>query len=116
DIGGEILIENLKKYTSLVEKVVAYLNIPNYEVRKRLKEEVEKGIDIAIFTSPSTFKYLELILDGKLSFLKKARIAAIGPVTKKVIEEKGFTVDLIPEIFTSEKLVESIIKAKEMHG
>ncbi|ERM90794.1 hypothetical protein O163_13975 [Caldanaerobacter subterraneus subsp. yonseiensis KB-1] len=114
DIGGEILIERLKKYASMVEKVVAYLNVPNYEIKEKLKEEVEKGIDIAIFTSPSTFKYLELILEGEISFLEKAKIAAIGPVTKKAIEEKGFNVSIVPEVYTSEKLIEFILTTKEV--
>jgi len=112
DIGGDMLIDNLKDIAFL-DKIVAYKNTPNYEIKDKLMNEIKKGIDIAIFTSTSTFKYMSLILGDDISFLKNVKIAAIGPVTKESIERSGFKVDIMPSVYTMKELIKDIIKSEE---
>ena len=38
----------------------------------------------------------------------RLRIAAIGPATKKAIEERGFTVDVVPKEYVAESVVRSL--------
>lgn len=109
DIGGDVLIDNLKDIAFL-DKIVAYKNTPNYEIKDKLMNEIKKGIDIAIFTSTSTFKYMSLILGDDISFLKNVKIAAIGPVTKDNIERAGYKVDIMPNTYTFENLIKEIVK------
>ncbi|HDO36712.1 MAG TPA: hypothetical protein ENH07_10530, partial [Nitrospirae bacterium] len=47
--------------------------------------------------------------DGCNGMLRNVRIAAIGPVTARAIEKRGFKVDIMPENATVEALVEEII-------
>lgn len=109
DIGGNVLIESLKD-TIPIEKIVAYKNVPNFEIKEKLTKELEKGIDIAVFTSASTFDYLSLILKDNVSLLKDVKIAAIGPLTKDRIETAGYKVDIMPNTYTFENLIKEILK------
>lgn len=109
DIGGDALIGDLKD-TILIEKIVAYKNVPNHETKEKLTKELKNGIDIAIFTSASTFDYLSLILKNDVSLLKDVKIATIGPVTKGRIETAGYKVDIMPNIYTLENLIREILK------
>lgn len=93
-----------------VQKIVAYKNEPNYEIKEKLISELRKGIDIAVFTSSSTFNYMHQLIGDEINLLKNSKIAAIGPVTKKAIEDKGFNVDIMPSEYTTEKLIEEILK------
>lgn len=110
DIGGDILTKNLKGYAH-IEKVIAYKNEPNYEIKDKLLKELHKGIDIAVFTSTSTFNYMHKIIGDEINLLKRCKIAAIGPITKKAVEDKDFKVSIIPDNYTTQKLVEEILKA-----
>jgi uroporphyrinogen III methyltransferase/synthase len=108
-IGGDILMESLGNCAN-VQKIVAYKNEPNYEIKEKLISELRKGIDIAVFTSSSTFNYMHQLIGDEINLLKNSKIAAIGPVTKKAIEDKGFNVDIMPSEYTTEKLIEEILK------
>ncbi|MDI3481376.1 MAG: uroporphyrinogen methyltransferase / synthase [Tepidanaerobacteraceae bacterium] len=110
DIGGEELISGLRRAGFCARKVVAYKNEPNYEKRDRLVRELDRGIDIAIFTSPSTFRSIQVLAGESIEKIKSARIAAIGPTTKKAIEKEGFKVDIMPEEHTLEGIIREILK------
>lgn len=109
DIGGDILINKLRD-CAYIEKIVLYKNEPNYEIRDILYDELNKGVDIAVFTSSSTFKYMHDILKDDINLLKGVNIAAIGPVTKKTIEEYGLKVNIMPEKYETDSLIKEILK------
>lgn len=72
-----------------------------------LKEQVP---DIFVFTSPSSYKnFLEISGIDKKKYFKKSEIAAIGTTTKKEIEKDGVEVQIVPEEFTMEGIVKTII-------
>ncbi|MDQ0256487.1 uroporphyrinogen-III synthase [Evansella vedderi] len=66
-----------------------------------------------VFTSANSviffFDTLRELGLGK-STLEHLKIAAVGSKTKKVIEEKGFSIQLVPEIFDGEHLSASLLK------
>lgn len=107
-IGGEKLLKGLKSLGYIASKVVAYENLPNEDIRDEFLKELENGIDIGVFTSPSTFAFSYSLVKQKLKNIEK--IAAIGPVTKEFIEDKGFKVDIMPEVYTLSGLVKEIEK------
>ncbi|MGB9679173.1 MAG: uroporphyrinogen-III C-methyltransferase [Thermoanaerobacteraceae bacterium] len=108
-IGGNIFIQTLKKYAN-IKKIISYLNEPNYEIKEVLRDELKKGIDFAVFTSSSTFEYMYEIIREDIKLLRNSKIAAIGPITAESIQKKGFKVDIMPNQYTSEDLVNEIIK------
>jgi len=64
-----------------------------------------------IFTSENGVKYFfNRIRDKKKDIreLKEARLCAIGPKTREALEEKGLRVDLMPEEYRAEKVVEAL--------
>ncbi|SHF06836.1 uroporphyrinogen III methyltransferase / synthase [Caldanaerobius fijiensis DSM 17918] len=108
DIGGEKLIEKLEQYGGYVDKIALYNNVPNYEVRSRLIEELKRGVDIVVFTSPSTFEYFAKIAGEYTSLINDVHIVAIGPVTRRAIEESGYRVDIVPESHDTEGIIDAI--------
>ncbi|MDO5848697.1 MAG: uroporphyrinogen-III synthase [Methanobrevibacter sp.] len=78
---------------------------------KSLKELVKKQdeLDWIVFTSPTTIVSLN---EFHPEFLKTldCKIAVIGNKTGKVANEYGLTVDLVPDNFTAEGLVEEFKK------
>lgn len=110
DIGGKELVKGLEDLGYEAVKVAAYRNLPNAGEKWRILKEAEMGFDAAVFTSPSTFMYLEQLIED-LSFLKgKTMIISIGPTTAKAIEKKGLKVDLMPEENTLEGIEKALME------
>jgi|Deesub1362A_J573_1020465.scaffolds.fasta_scaffold00016_117 uroporphyrinogen III methyltransferase/synthase len=86
--------------------------IPGVEIIPRAEEEVKKEIGRLeeyhwlILTSASG---AEIMLQYFGEELKKVKLAVIGPKTKKVLEEKGVNVDLVPKEYKGENLAEELI-------
>ena len=109
DIGGERIISGLTSCGLKAHKVIAYENRPNIEVKEQLLEVIHDGIDMAIFTSPSSFNFMREIVGDEIEALKDAQIAVIGPVTKQAIQTAGYTVDIMPQEHTLKGLSEEIL-------
>lgn len=99
-------------------------DIPIYEVTgsndPRLDDLIRNasGVDIYAFTSSSTARCLverarELGLEGPLrKALEKAVIAVIGKPTAAELERLGVRVDVMPEVFTFEALLQALRRAQ----
>ena len=62
-----------------------------------------------IFTSANGVKFfVDLLNSVGLSFPERARVCVIGPGTLKVCKEYGIKVDLVPERFIAEGVVEAL--------
>ena len=68
-------------------------------------------LDWIIFTSPTTIVSLNKFYPEFLKTLD-CKLAVIGNKTGKLAEEQGLTVDLMPEEFTAEGLIEEFKKQK----
>ena len=66
-------------------------------------------LDWIVFTSPTTITSLNLFYPDFLKNLD-CKVAVIGNKTGKIASEQGFKVDLIPEDFTAEGLLEEFEK------
>ena len=113
----EYLPKELEKIGAKVDVVSAYKTIipeikNDYKIVKHMLSEGK--IDLAIFTSPSTFTNLIKILDIQKDQIKeyffKTKIACIGPVTEAVIKETGLLVDIMPKKYTISHLIEAILE------
>ncbi|MCJ7839888.1 uroporphyrinogen-III synthase [Lederbergia sp. NSJ-179] len=74
-----------------------------------LKEDV---LDVASFTSPSSFNHFMKIVKQQFltQHVSKLTFAAIGTVTKRAIENEGYQVGICPEKFTIDKLFQEICR------
>jgi uroporphyrinogen-III synthase len=81
--------------------------------------ELEKGVDVITFTSPSSVRNLVEILRnnsnaddtdlgrfGRIFF--GPLIACIGPSTAEEAAEQGLTVDIVPEEYTIDGLIAAV--------
>ncbi len=108
--GREALSEELVREGGAVETVVAYRNgMP--ERNDRTAREIEAAPpDVCTFASPSAFRNFFLLMGERIAaeVLSRSRIAAIGEVTARAVAKKNFAVDIMPEKYTLEGMVEAI--------
>ncbi len=83
-----------------------YPAVQSDQLQKLLKEDI---LDVATFTSPSTFNHFMKIVKPPLTqHIRRLTFAAIGTVTKRVIENEGYHVQICPEKFTMDDLFQEI--------
>ena len=114
--AGKVLPEKLKAAGGEVCIAPVYETVPATESGERLRVALQAGeVDLLTFTSSSTVRNcLDLLTCESTAALKqllgKARIAAIGPVTAKTLEECGLAADIMPESQTIPDLVQAIVR------
>jgi uroporphyrinogen-III synthase len=108
--GRESLTEEIVRGGGSVETVVAYRNgLPERDERAA-RDIVEKPPDVCTFASPSAFRNFFLLLGEApaAKVLSASRIAVIGEVTARAVAERKFAVDIMPEKYTLDGMVEAI--------
>ena len=111
----EVLPRELEKMGAQVDVVDAYRTVRPPGKEERVKALLQKGeIHMITFTSSSTVNHFVEMLgedgDQLATWLKKASVACIGPITAKTAVEKGFTVDVVPAQYTIEALTDAILQ------
>ncbi len=111
EIARKALVEALQNHGALPEEIAIYHTLPSQPDSQALAE-LEKGIDIATFTSSSTVQNFFALLDGRaFELLKGVVIACIGPITAETAQTLGLAVDIVPKDYTVDGLVEALLKA-----
>lgn len=115
--SSSIAREELK--TGLIELGAEVIKTPIYDVGLPDKSEIEENKnllqknkpDLFIFTSPSTYNnFLDILkIENAQNYFGDYTIAAIGPTTAEAIENSGVKVDIVPNNFTMDDLIESIV-------
>lgn len=101
--ANEALPEILQQAGATMTIVPVYQNIRPKGREESLRQElVEESVEMVTFTSSSTFTNFIHMLnpkdDAELQRLMEGiKIASIGPVTSRAIEQRGLTVDVQPE-------------------
>jgi len=109
----EILPDKLREMGADVDVVAAYETVKPDENAEEIKEMLKQGeIDLITFTSSSTvINFVNMFeKDSVKEILKGVTIASIGPITAKKAEEFSLTSHIVPEKFTIESLVHSVVK------
>lgn len=108
--------DRAKKACEIVEKLGGEAILaPTLDLKpvntQSLKELVSKKdeLDWIVFTSPTTIVSLNLFYPDFLKNLN-CKLAVIGNKTGKLAEEQGLTVNLMPEDFTAEGLIDEFKK------
>lgn len=111
----ESLPERLRQAGAEVVVAPVYRNVRPAGRKEQLRKLLaEEKIDVLTFTSSSTVTNFLHMLDAASqdelsSLLKEVRIASIGPITTKTVEEAGLVVDMQPTVFTIPSLIDAII-------
>jgi uroporphyrinogen-III synthase len=108
--GRETIPAEILRLGGSVETVAVYMNgLPERDDRAA-REIAATPPDVCTFASPSAFRNFFLLLgEGAASeVLRRSRIAVIGEVTARAVAKKKFAVDIMPEKYTLEGMVEAI--------
>lgn len=111
----EVLPERLTKAGAQVTIVPVYQNKLPEEVDTNMRAKIaNKDVDMVTFTSSSTVTNFVEMLGVKdkadlQDVMSGIRIAAIGPITAKTVEEVGLTVDVQPDTYTIPAMVDAIV-------
>lgn len=107
----ELLPDELRARGAEVDVVPAYRTVPApvEETRAGL-EALERGeVDTLTFTSASTAESFAALLGPRLAELCAGKLCvAIGPVTRDACTKVGLEVDVMPEHYTIEAMVEAL--------
>ncbi|MGZ8431955.1 MAG: uroporphyrinogen-III synthase [Candidatus Deferrimicrobiaceae bacterium] len=108
--GREVLPLVIGRRGGTVDVVTAYRNGLAPRDEKAAKEIGEMPPDVCTFASPSAFRNFFLLLgeERAASVLSRSRIAVIGEVTRRAVEERNYLVDIMPETFTLAGMLEAI--------
>ena len=124
--GWKVLVTRPKNRSSrtsalLREKGAEVLELPSIKTvplkdQSRLLRAMEKmsGYQWAVFTSPTGVEvFFEELKKAKrdIRILAGVRLAVIGEGTKKALEERGLTADLMPEVYDGDALGETLAAA-----
>jgi uroporphyrinogen-III synthase len=118
DHGNPVLIKGLEAGGALVSETILYDIVPlnGKEQEAFVREALTGSIDAFTFTSTMTAKSLLMKADamGVLEELKRAinskKVAVIGTPTAEFLKENGIRVDVVPEKFTFEEMVDALAK------
>jgi uroporphyrinogen-III synthase len=118
DHGNPVLIKGLEAGGALVSETILYDIVPlnGKEQEAFVQEALTGSIDAFTFTSTMTAKSLLMKADamGVLGEMKMAinskKVAVIGTPTAEFLKENGIRVDVVPEKFTFEEMVDALAK------
>lgn len=119
DHGNPLLIKGLEAGGAIVTETVLYDIVPldGEEQEAFVREALSGNIDAFTFTSTMTAKSLIMKAEamGVLSELKMAinekKVAVIGNPTAGFLKSNGIRVDIVPDRFTFEEMIDALAKA-----
>ena len=96
----------LRALGAAVRVVLAYETVPVNKVSEKILTEINSGVDLLTFTSPSTVKNFHKLVGGRVC----APVAVIGPVTAEEAEQLGYKVLVQPEEYSISGLVGAVVQ------
>lgn len=111
-VARDVLPEALAKAGATVDVLPIYETVPSDARQDEVLEGLKSGrINCITFGSSSTVdNFLSLIPADTLKKYPEVRLACIGPVTAKTLEQAGLNCDIQPEDYTIPSLVDELIK------
>ncbi len=120
NLTRETLSDNLRMLGANVDPLVVYMNVvpDKGDIEKLHARFAADDIDIMTFLSPSAFKNFTLLfsVERTREYAERALMAAIGPTTAEAIRQHGIEVDIIPEVSTTDGMVEAMGRYVTEHG
>ncbi len=110
DIARPALFHELEKAGALPQEIAVYQTIPAQPSQEELAE-LERGIDVATFTSSSTVhNFFHILGERAAGLLKGAVIVCIGPITAETAHSLGLAVDVVAKKYTAGGLVDALVE------
>jgi len=114
NIARPELVSTLERAGAVVHDVAVYRTVPA-EPDVAALAALRRGVDAVTFTSPSTVQnFLALLGDEGRALLAGVVVAAIGAVTAEAARKEGIRVDVEPDTYTTDALVEALARHAEV--
>lgn len=118
DHGNPVLISGLEAGGAKVTEVIVYDIVPlsGEEQAAFVREALAGSLDAYTFTSTMTARSLLMmgesmgVLDELKEEINSKKVAVIGHPTADFLKKSGIRVDVVPERFTFEDMVEALLK------
>ena len=101
----DVLPRGLRELGAEVEVVTTHRTVPAAEPAPEVRAELETGVDLVTFTSPSSVRGFDRLHEGP----PIAPAAVIGPVTAAAAREAGYEVPIEADEFTVDGLVGAVV-------
>lgn len=110
DVAREILPEQLRELGASVDVVPLYkTTIPEKSFEEL--ENILQDIDTITFASSSTVtNFVKILGKDNIELLKNKKIACIGPITAETAKESGLSVNIMPEEYTIDGLINALME------
>ena len=102
----DVLPTGLRGRGAVVDVVTTHRTVAVDDAPPHLLAQLEKGVDLVTFTSPSSVRGFHRLVEGP----PIARAAVIGPVTASAARELGYDVVVEAEEFTVAGLVRAVVR------
>lgn len=112
NLKQDVMQYKLSEYGYSLDCVEVYETVPHRELERNLVELFREDVDrpkYLLFFSPSGINYCASVFERHKLDIGGCRIVAIGPSTKKAIENKGFTVHRTAEKPSPEYVVSALL-------
>ncbi|CAM3935525.1 uroporphyrinogen-III synthase [Lederbergia lenta] len=107
NLASKTIAEGFRSHNIVADEWIVYdTYYPTKNTDKLVRLLSEDRLDVVAFTSPSTFNHFNKIIEEyHIDFrTKKLKIASIGTVTKRTVEQAGFEVSICPDTFTIDSM------------
>lgn len=111
EVVRPLLVDSLTAAGAKVIAPVSYRTLMPEQNAGQIRDLLAAGaLDAICFSSSSTFKNLKAMLGEDFgALLGETRLFSIGPQTSETIRQAGFAVDLEPQEWTMDSLVQAMI-------
>ncbi|MGE8206069.1 uroporphyrinogen-III synthase [Heyndrickxia sp. NPDC080065] len=113
NLASKTIAEGLEKKKVIVDEWIVYNTFFPKENKEKLVEILQKNdFNYATFTSPSTFHhFMEIVKEYSLQKqISGIEFVTIGAVTKKTVEDYGYSVAVSPEIYTIDSMLDRLCR------
>jgi len=112
DAASPALADALRHRGATVEVVTAYRTVIGpRRAGPRIRRLFDaKGVDVVVFTSPSTVRGLVRLLGAARQELERVTIACIGPVTAGAVTEAGLRPGVVAREYTIDGLIKALLE------
>ncbi|HAY83497.1 MAG TPA: hypothetical protein DCY42_00860 [Chloroflexi bacterium] len=118
DLARPDLPQAIQAGGGIAHDISAYRTLPS-QPDSQVLAEIAKGTHILTFTSPSTVEnFFQIMLEQGLDPLHlpgNPITACIGPITANAARAKGYQVEVVPEDYTTEGLLQALIQYYAEH-
>jgi len=115
DVASPALVDALRARGAKVDVVAAYRTVIGPRgAGPRVKRVFSSGgVDVVIFTSPSTVRGLLRLLGAGRAALKQVTTVCIGPVTAAAVKDAGLRPGAVAREYTIDGLIEALLEVSE---